>query len=269
MSARNVRKRKKDRWGIALIGTLILVAGAGSATYYTQAKHHVKLDEHGCRSDVLYDHVVLLVDRSDPLTAVQKLDVRQRVDKVVQSAAVGTRFSLNLLNTSNVSLVSTVFDGCRPDDGRAVNHLTQNERQIRARWRDAFLGPLHESLEDTLADEPSDTSPILEGIQLAALTSFQPTQPTGTQKRLLIISDMIHNNGGYSQYADSLNYEYFAGLGYSRTVAAPLSSVDVEIYYVGRKGRERIQTSTHRLFWEAWIRSGGGRMTLFDPLIGG
>ena len=266
------RRRKRgngDRLAFLVLCVAALFA-AGIGAFVVDARRDVaELDGEGCRTDGAYDALVFLFDRSDALNSIQKIDVRQRVVRAIDEAPVGTRVSFAVLDAGSPDTVSTLFRGCRPADGRNVNHLTQNERMVRERWREGFLEPLEATLDRSLSDAPSATSPIMEAIQIVALTELAPLGRTDFARRLIIVSDMIQNTKPYNQYRDSLEPERFRRLPYASQVAARLDDTMVEVHYVGRANANRVQTTAHATFWDAWIRDNGGRVASIERIAGG
>jgi len=267
--ARRRAGQSANRLAKLIFAALFLVIGA-IAWYAIDARKNVSaLDAAGCRTDGAHDKLVLLIDRSDALSAIQKIDIQGRIKQLIEDAKIGTSVTLSVLDAGTPQLVTTLFQGCRPDDGQNVNRLVQNERMIRERWQNDFLGPLDETLQSSLSDSPSSTSPLMEAIQLVALTGFKYTPAPGYQQRLVVVSDMIQNTDGYNQYKDSLDPIQFNTLPYAARVAASLDATDIEILYVGRPSATQIQNTAHATFWDAWFRQNGGRITSIERISGG
>ena len=268
--ASRARRRRQNAVGHVLIGfaCLALVGGGGFLGW-----RHVgapDLDGTGCLVSGDHDLVSILLDRSDALTPLQKRGAQQRVRSLIEEAVPGTRVRLHVLDPDDPLLIETLFDGCRPVDGSRANALTQNERRLRARWRDEFERPLQDHLRESLRDAPADVSPLLEAIQSVALQDFAAAAAPGRDRRLLVVSDMLQHTPRYSHYRnDPLDYERFATLPYASDVGAALRDVDVEIAYVGRPAHAARQTIAHGLFWEGHVDANGGRLLSIRRLTEG
>ena len=264
------RQRRKDALGRALLGVVALGVFTIGGFFGWQHLGADRLDEIGCLDSGDHDLVSILLDRSDALTPLQKRGAQQRVRALVEDALPGTRVRLHVLDPDDPLLVTTLFDGCRPVDGRHANAFTQNERRLRARWSEEFERPLQAHLRESLRDAPPAVSPLLEAIQSVALQDFAPALAPGRDRRLLVVSDMLQHTPRYSHYRnDPLDYARFEAMPYAREVGAALGDVDVEIAYVGRPAHSARQTIAHGLFWEGHVDANGGRLLSIRRLTEG
>jgi hypothetical protein len=122
-----------------------------------------------------------------------------------------------------------------------------------------------------LVKREASASPIMEAIQAVAEQSFGGSQTReATEKKLIIVSDMLQYTDGYKQYGGIRpdEFERFSKTEYSRRVRADLKSADVEIFYVQRATKNAVQGTAHYLFWEKFIRNSGGRLDHIAPVAG-
>ena len=267
--ARRQRVKTKDRIGIVML-TVCLVAALTAGYFVVHAREKsVARNELGCTTGETPDHLVILLDRSDALLPLQKTDARRRIESYVANSGTGTRTSLWVLDPRTPELITKLFEGCQPRNGRSANVLIENERRLRARWRNEFIAPLYNSLNDALSDEPADQSPLMEAVQRIGVFEFDLDRNDIAERRLLILSDLVHHTARYSQYRDACDFDAFKNTSYAKSLAAPLNGVDVDVLYVGRPGQERVQTNCHGLFWEQYFADSGARLRSINRLAGG
>ena len=132
-------------------------------------------------------------------------------------------------------------------------------------FRERFRARLLEQKEALISAAPSKTSPIFEMLQLVAINSFRKHAVTGP-RRLIVVSDMLHNTAGYSMYQGVPDFDTFAASDYGRRTGADLDGVEVEVHYV--LNTPRLQTRRQLQFWELSFRKSGARITAVRPLEG-
>src|ERR1700677_4050386 len=95
MRSRQARRERGDKTigiALAIAGIVLIGALAGGAWWLRKFKE--PLDADNCpRSGPTAVHVIM-IDRSDPITGQQAQGVRQRVEKLKNDAAFGTRFDV-------------------------------------------------------------------------------------------------------------------------------------------------------------------------------
>jgi hypothetical protein len=116
-----------------------------------------------------------------------------------------------------------------------------------------------------IAIEPAKNSPILEMIQIVGLNGFRKHDISG-ERRLFIMSDMLHNTPQFSMYRDRQEYLVFSDSDYGRKAHSELNGVDVELYYL--INTPKLQTRRNLKFWEDYFDASGARIIKVRPLEG-
>ncbi|SRR6266404_2007006 len=272
-------KKKKKDWDkatgilLGLIG-LLLIAGLAGAWYWVNNKQ-VKLDAAtNCPLSGPTAVHAILIDRSDPLLPVQALQARQTVDRYVRSAKIGERFDLYVADGDAGKVLSAVSSVCNPGRGDQANELYQNPQMIQRQFEEKFLKPLGANLDELLSVATSNTSPILESIRAAAVSSFGAIELGAIPLRLTIISDLVQNTPLYSNFRSEPNFADLAKRPEWRALQANLKGAKVDVMYLLRADAKRnglpIQNMGHQRFWFSVFEVDGADRSLdgvkIDPL---
>ena len=154
---------------------------------------------------------------------------------------------------------------CNPGTGSDKSELTANLKKLRRQYEEHFLKPLSTLSEDLIASKSVQTSPIFEMLQLVSINAFRKHDVKG-QRRLIIVSDMLHNTSQYSMYRDSLDFLSFKDTDYGRKVQLELRDVEVELIYL--INTPHFQTVRNLKFWEDYFKRAGARVVTVRPLEG-
>ena len=123
--------------------------------------------------------------------------------------------------------------------------------------RDEFLAPLRQTLSVLLSVEGDSISPILEGVQVAAVSAFQPRE-ADIPRQVLVVSDMIQNSRNLSFYRDPVDFGPLSRNPDYGTLRVDLTGVEVSVFLLARRGGAgRIQGGTLRRFWEDYFLDQG------------
>ena len=253
-SVKQKRKWAEDRLGIALIVLVVLAFVGGGVGYFYLQKTWVALDEMTlCPKEGARALTVVLVDRTDPLTTVQREALRKRLEKVKDSVPRYGALKVYSVGPIGETLLHPVVDLCNPGRGEDVDPAVGNPRLVERRWREKFSVPVDKLLDELVEKGEAETSPIMESIQSIAVSAFQEKAATEIPRRLIIASDMLQHTKEYSQYTDDMDFETFRNTPYYRRLRADLRGVDVEIVYIWRDTRRAAQGKAHILFWRDYF----------------
>lgn len=266
---------ENDRGGTVkgiLLGLSGVVILAGLFTgYWWIAQQRGQFDQvtHCPLSGPLAVHV-LLFDRSDPITPQQAQRVRQELAPI-HNADRGERVDVYVLNGDTRNVLEPVFSACSPGQGKDANELYENPRMIQKRFEEEFAGLLDRTIDDLLKASTRRTSPILESLRAAAITSFGTLESGKIPLRMTIVSDMIQNTEANSHIRGETNFNALSRSVEWRSLQPDLKGADVEIWYVlrntaRRRGGGTVQNRGHQSFWEQAIAAGNGRVTRLESL---
>lgn len=260
-SVRHRREAERDRLGYILLFSALLVgAGLVSASLYL-SKNRPQLDQATmCPVDGPRGLIVLLVDTTDPLSPVQQADLKNHLQKTKVSVPEYAAVDVYTVgpSTDHGLLKSLGERICNPGDGRNASTFTSNPRLMKEKWEDRFSRPLDEVFGRMLNSPEADRSPIFESIQSVAVTAFGVLPERTKLRKLIIVSDMLHNTEEYSQYHGIGSFAAFRSSPYYRRVRADLRGVDVELYYLRRNNGP--QGKQHIEFWQQYFEDSGATL---------
>jgi hypothetical protein len=269
MSRRRARARRSDkRLGILLtvVGVLLMVTLA-SAAFYVR-KLHVELDpETNCPVSGPSAVHVVLIDRSDPISAQQAQRIRQWTHRLKVNATAGQRFDLYTFEGNTESELAPVLSLCATQ--RDANPFYENEKKIRKQYEAEFVTVLDKTVADLLQTGTRPNSPIIESLRAAAQTSFGLLSNRETPLKVTLISDLVQHSSLVSHFRLNPDFQQLSHNANWPRLRPELRGADVEILYVLRPTAPRngvaIQNRGHQEFWTNLIAASGGRITEFTP----
>lgn len=269
MKFKSKAARRRDRLNLWLGGSLLLTAAAlvGAAAYFFQAARQERLDAADlCPADGPRGHVVLLVDRTDPLNFIQEQAFLSYLQTFGEGGVEeGELFSVFVVGEDYAAAAKPWFRMCNPGRGEDKSRWTANPEQIRRRFDAKFLSPMQGLAERLRAAAPAKTSPIFEMLQLAAIEGFRRERAHG-RKRLVIVSDMLHNGPEFSLYRDAPDFDAFRQTAYFQKSRADLAGVEAEIFLL--MNAPKLQTLRLINFWERYFQAMGARLVHVKPVEG-
>lgn len=251
-------------WAAGIVGVLVLAA----VGFFVHGKLTRQPEDNKmtlCPAGGPLGHVVVLVDKSDPMTFTQRKSFSVIYRDLVTQVPRGHLLSLYALGEDFMSTAEPLMELCNPGDGRDVSGFDDNPAQRKKTYEARYLKPFMEREEDLVTERPGKSSPILEMIQLAGITGFRKHAVAG-EKRLVIVSDMVQNTPQLSMYKGVPDYAPFGQTPYGVKSRADLQDVKVEFRML--MNTPAIQTERLLDFWKTHIRQSGGRLVLHDPING-
>ena len=216
-------------------------------------------DAANCPEDGDYAaQLAILVDPSDTLTNVQEGSGAPRVLETIENGAPATtEIRVYTVGQAGRGDTRSVFRVCKPVHPDDVGSFTGNPALAERRYREEFLAPLEQALAALLSVEGDSISPVVEGIQVAAVSAFQP-RDADIPRRLLIVSDMIQNSRNLSFYREPVDFGPLSRNPDYGTLRVDLSGVEVSVFLLARRGGAgRIQGGALRGFWEDYFLDQG------------
>jgi hypothetical protein len=257
---RRIRKQKSPLIRLVNVGIVALVVFYFGTLLFSEVERDA---ETLCRLDRAFSRdTAVLVDATEAYSPAHTNQISTLLQNILANAQVDEKFTFYSLGDA-VNLYLPSFSICNPGDGSDQGELTTEQRRLFTDWKDNFHRRILSSIEALAEKEATDQSPIMEMIQYVTnQTRF--TSPE-IQKRLIIVSDMIHSTPSYSHYRDSKNFESVKNTDYQTGVQAYLTNVDVDVLYVQRPQLLAIQNRDHiESFWRPFVNSYGGRIVSVD-----
>ena len=204
--------------------------------------------------------VVVLLDRSDPLTIQQREGLRNRLMGLRDGLSQHERLDVYAVGDTTTTLRDPVVSLCNPGKGDDANVWTSNPRLMRQRWEKRFADRIDSALADVLmVDTAESQSPVMESLQSVAITALGRI-PAETPRRLVIVSDMIQHTREYSQYRGVGNFESFRSTPYFERMSCDLGGAEVTILYLNRAPVSAVQGKAHIAFWRDYIAAMNGQL---------
>lgn len=212
---------------------------------------------------------LIVVDRSDPVSGQQAQRVRQVLNGFRDSAAVGTRFDVYTFEGNSSDQLDPVLRVCVPPKPEDANELWENPKIIRKNYEVKFAAEMQNVMDGLLAASERPTSPILESLRAAALSSLGEA-PKGVPIKLTLVSDMIQHSDALSQFRSDMSFAQLSNSAIWPQLRAQLHGAETKILYVMRpsamRGSRPIQSRGHQVFWEQVIGASGGELLSIEPI---
>lgn len=266
---RHGRRAARRRTFNIVIGVAILafvIAVVGGFTYFKMTRQAGPDQATLCPASGPLGHYVLLVDKTDPLNFTQKQAFTELVREVIQKRTPeGYLLSVFVLGEDFKENAAPIIELCNPGTGEDKSDLTSNKHRLRRQYEERFLEPLNKQAEKLVATESAKASPVFEMLQMVSINSFRKHDVRG-ERRLIVVSDMLHNTPQMTMYRGPVDYDPFAASDYGRKVALQMPDVKVELNVL--MNSPQLQTKRNLAFWEAYFNKAGARVVAVRPLEG-
>jgi len=253
-----------------VIGTCVAVA-LGFAVFgfffYQNMNKGPDIDKSTFCPNKVDSVTAVLIDATDEITAVQKVDIGNRLDAIKERLPKNGRIDLYALGEANNGLIRQLFSMCNPGTGQNANALTENARLMQRRWTRDFSAKLDDEMKKVMNVKDQPQSPIMEAVKAVAVQSFGGTATANADEKILVVvSDMIQFTNGYNQYKGVGDFDQFTKGQYYQQVRTELRGVEVELIYIRRQTNRSIQNPEHVRFWERFFRASGGKVSHVAPI---
>jgi hypothetical protein len=258
------RERMYFIWGSALF---VAVIACAAAAFWYQYRLSPPVDPVSlCPAPGPAGHVVLLVDKTDPLNFTQRESFQRLFEEIIaKKLAPGELLSVFVLGEDYTATARPLIELCNPGDGSDQSELTANIKRLKRQFEEKFHAPMLALANELLSQQPARSSPVLEMIQLVSINGFRKHDVRGP-RRLILVSDMLNNTLGLSMYRDGYEYQTYLDSDYGRKTTVDLAGVEVELHYVLHA--PALQTRRHLKFWEDHFSHAGARIVAVRPLEG-
>jgi hypothetical protein len=260
MSRYGAKAKRRDTFmWVAGVALLIVTVAAIALVAYTQMSRDPPQDKTTmCPASGPIGHIVLLVDKTDPLNFTQRQAFSVMMKELVETKVPeGHLLSIFVLGEKFEHSALPLIELCNPGSDIGKSELSANLKRLRRQYEERFVLPLAEASKALLADEPAKASPIFEMVQLVGINGFRKHAVKGP-KRLILVSDMLHNTTQFSMYSGPVDFELFESTDYAKRTQAELRDVSVELRYLMTS--PRLQTRRNQVFWERFFERAGARL---------
>ncbi len=215
--------------GVALIVTAICAAAGG--VYAVHALKRQKFDPLTlCPLEGPNAVTLILIDKTDPLTATEQARVRSLIAAEAGAVPSGGRITVKVLQQkegASETVLGTAADLCNP--GAEGNPLFENPRRVAAHYQSAFREPIEAALSSVKNAGPAAASPIARAIEKTIEVALEG----GQRLKLILISDLMEHTPEASAYSSSLSQEAL-GKAISPSTRARLKGTQVRVLLLKR-----------------------------------
>lgn len=260
MSRYGAKAKRRDTFmWIAGVALLIVTVAVVALVVYTQVSRDPPLDKTTmCPAAGPLGHIVLLVDKTDPLNFTQRQAFSVAMKELVGTEVPeGHLLSIFVLGEKFEQSAAPLIELCNPGSDTGKSELRANLKRLRKQYEERFVRPLEDAAKALVAEEPAKASPIFEMLQLVGINGFRKHAVKGP-KRLVLVSDMLHNTSQYSMYTGPVEFELFESTDYAKRTQSDLKGVSVELHYLITT--PRLQTRRNQVFWERYFERAGARL---------
>lgn len=234
--------------GTALFAFVLAVIGGVAYFFWTRAP---ALNEATlCPATGPRGYVALLIDKTDPLTFTQRQAFLALMRDVVLSVQPGELVDVFAVGEDYKDGAEPLFHMCNPGHGEKESEFTANIELLQKRFREQFQAPLLALADQLQATQSAKYSPLFEMLQLVAVNGIKRNHIEG-RKRLVVVSDLLHNTPQFSMYKDMPEYDSFAMTDYAKKLGTSFGGASVELVFL--MNSPRLQTRRQALFWEQYF----------------
>jgi hypothetical protein len=203
------RTARGDKFSGIVLGFIgVLLLGMMAFGWWWIESHRQEYDEAtNCPKAGPRAIHAILIDRSDPITPQQGQLVKQYMNRLVLSAQFAERFDIYTIEGNTSDSLLPVLTVCSPGRGSKANKLYENPKQIEERFRAKFIAVMDRVTSELLVESTRPSSPILESIKAAAITSFGPYEAGTLDRRISIVSDMIQHSELNSHFRGQIDFD--------------------------------------------------------------
>lgn len=253
----------EDKLGIKLFGVVlvsILFLGVIAIIVTTEEA----VDSEFCLEETPVPHTVILMDRTDPLTLQQQSYFVEVANSLMKDFALHEKVSVFFVDSEMAAKPQPTFSMCNPGNGENLSGYLSNPKKVKKLFKSKFESPFTKTISVMSSEKSFVYSPIMEMIK--SVSYRYDFRHTDKKRKLIILSDMIQNTDGYSQYNDSALYKNFKKSAYARENEALLGGVEVTIYYLWRTGLNNVQGRKHISFWEHYFANMGAKLVAVERI---
>lgn len=268
MATRGRRARRRRTLEVALGATALIfvVLVVAGTVYYNLSRPAPSGKDTMCPATGPLGHVVLLVDKTDPLTFTQKqaYDVTLQ-ELLTRKVPEGYLLSIFALDEDFKATAAPVFEACNPGSGAGKSEFDTNPKKLDEQFRERFLSPALSHAEALVGTQSAKSSPIFEMLQLVSINGFRKHDVKG-ERRLIVVSDMLQNTPKFNMYKGLTDYASFANTQYAQRVGLDMPNVVVQVHIL--MNSPALQTTRLVSFWESYFAKAGAQLVLVKPMPG-
>lgn len=264
-SRRGGGRGRKGNAGVYILGAMAalgIIGLVGSGGYFMYNRRPIDPVTQ-CPTDHIDSIAAVVIDLTDPITKTQSIALENTLTDIRDGLPKFGRLDLYTIVDAAGSARDPIFSLCNPGSGAQVtDNLTGNKDLADRLWKRKFGDKLKESFDAASRVTPMEASPIFEAIHFAAVRSFGGHEAEAAPaKKLVVISDLIHNFRDVNMYKRVPTFNEFRRSSYYATVAPRLRGVELSAQVIYRETSRNVQfPNAFRDFWDDYVRDAGGTL---------
>lgn len=261
MSSRRRRSRRSSssllpKFLVFLFGAAIIAVIAGS---FWLNYSRMEIDEATLCPATEPDRAwLILIDTTDGVTPVQRASLENQIQNLQRNMRSGDRVEVYEIRPDK-DLLTPLTVVCHPGRPEDANPLISDPVAAREKFEERFKSPIDSTVDALLHSGPADSSPIMAAVQAAVVRGFGALPPE-TDKRLVIVSDLMEYGSGGSHYQGIPDFDSFKETDRFASLRADMRGVGVEIWYLRRDDAKAVQGRDHIYFWDSYLAAQGARV---------
>lgn len=273
----HIHQRKRAKQLLSLVGVFVAIVFAAyiyrSVTKPIIGPDNCVYEDGQLVRKKISDQTIIVIDQSEELSPSHKRQVKELlVDYIsddrqlpVRSGVMLYVFGKNDFQSSGAGQdLKPIVSLCRPPS--SGNEVYENKRKLERTFRDGFILPLYQLIDQSLEIALGERTPILEMLQYISHTQEIKESEGGKHKKtLILISDLLQHSASFSHYNKGGTYDDF--LRSASQLRADLRGWTVRLVYLQRYGKDqRLQNKQLLEFWMRYFDEIGGTIEKIEKV---
>lgn len=248
---------KEHQQGILLLAIALIIACGFASAYLFALNKHASIDHQTfCKKGGIDEVSVVLIDHTDHFNDVQSAELKRELKSIAKNIPQNSWLKLIAVSTDLSSLLKEEPPFCNPGDETTVNDATGNKKLAKSLYEKRYKSKIDEMLASILLTNAQNSSPIMEAIQAASVTTFKSDDAPAV-KKLIIVSDLLQHTDEFSMYKEIPDFKDFRKLPYWNKINTDLEDVEVHVFVIRRDGADELQNTKLIKFWADYFSAQG------------
>jgi hypothetical protein len=144
---------------------------------------------------------------------------------------------------------------CNPGTAAGESQIFVTLSRVEKKWREKYADPIDDAIAKAGDGPSSPNSPII--MSVAAILTRPDFDARVRQRRLVLISDLLEHEKGYSQLKGGEFWRMYRASPLPHTARLDLRGMAVAIDYLARSQYAAIQGPKHQEFWRRLFSEAG------------
>lgn len=251
------RRLKEHQQGILLLAIAVIIACGFAGAYLFALNKHASIDHQTfCKKGGIDEVSVVLIDHTDHFNDVQSAELKRELKSIAKNIPQNSWLKLIAVSTDPSSLLKEEPPFCNPGDETTVSDVTGNKNLAKSLYEKRYKSKIDEMLASILLTNVQNSSPIMEAIQAASVTTFK-SEDAPAVKKLIIVSDLLQHTDEFSMYREIPDFKDFRNLPYWNKINTDLEDVEVHVFVIRRDGADELQNTKLIKFWADYFSAQG------------